>query len=302
MGRLVLLLLLGLVEGSCAGLGTTSRLTSSEKMMWSTYALATPKGLGTCVVINARDPYPPHGVIPVLVTSAHVLAVAPHGPFYVVASIPMPGASPDTAILELKHPGTDLLYVQHPRQDIAAFALRIPPEMANLVHLPSFIDEKAVAQHGKEPHAGDEISILGYPRIFPGTTGGFGVLRDGKIASYSAGTPQDRERFLVNTNAYSGDSGGPVFTGGRRGKPRLVGIMTQRIGEKEGTVPLAVAVNASVVRETLQILAQREATLMQGTATHKLSPSSRPVPSVKLVGPPPAFLKTKRAAFPHVVE
>lgn len=297
--RAIALILAATFVSACAtGIGPGASLTSAEKMMWSTYAVATSKGMATSVVINARDPYAPHSLTPVVVTAAHVLAAAPHGPFYVVTRTLNGGGNPGLAILELKPPGSELLYVKHPRQDIAAFALRVPVEMAGAVSLPSFINENAIARPGKDAHVGDEISVLGFPQIYPGTRGAFAILRDGKVASYSVGTPRDRERFLLNTNVYAGDSGAPVFKGRRRSTPRLVGMVTERIGKKAGAVPLAVAIDANVIRETLQILAQRQARFIQEGRTRKFAPNPATPASVKLVGPPGVFGKMMRTKSP----
>ena len=84
---------------------------------------------------------------------------------------------------------------------------------------------------------------------------------------------------MINTNVYAGDSGGPVFRNSRRGRPQLVGILTERIG-KEGSVPLAVALDASVIAETLELAAAR------GRQERNLPFSASPkVESVRLLGP-----------------
>jgi V8-like Glu-specific endopeptidase len=262
-------------------------------MEWSTYAIGTTKGMATCVIVNRRDVNAPSGAVPVLVTSAHVLSVAPHGPYFLAARIPKSGASPDIAILEFQIPSDrQPAYVKHPRHDVAAIALRIPSDIAKEISLPSFLNESAIATRGTEPHIGEEISVLGFPRVFPGTEGGFAVLRGGKIASYSAGPAVSREKFLVNANVYAGDSGGPVFAASERRTPKLIGLLTERIGPKSGAVPLAVAVNATVIRETLELLAQRED---QPVSTSPISPRSvapRREERVKLVAPPRFFADT----------
>jgi hypothetical protein len=303
--RAIALVLAATFVSACAtGIGPGANLTSAEKMMWSTYAIATPKGMATCVVINRRDPSSPHGIAPVLITSAHVLSVAPHGPFYLVIRSPRIGSSPQVGILEFQAPDpADRPFVQHPRHDVAALELHIPAEFANEISLPSFIDEKSIARRGDEPHAGDEISVLGFPRVFPGTEGAFPVLRAGKIASYSAGPPSDREKFLINTNVYGGDSGGPVFSGRRRGRPKLVGIVTERIGEKSGQIPLAVAVDATVIRETLKLQAARKQWYLDsGSAAPSGSGKQAHARGVQLVGPPKSFREVlnakRRSAFP----
>ena len=269
-----------ILVGGCASTG----LTPAEQMMWSTYLIASPKGVATCVIVNRKDPSAPNGIIPVLVTSAHVLTVAPHGPFYLAYRSAQPGQGPQVDVLEIYPP--DRLFVRHPKHDAAAVALRLPPEVANEVTLASFLNEKDIQPGRDEPHPGDDISLLGFPSVFPGTDGAFPVLRSGRIASYSPGPATSRETFLINTNVYSGDSGGPVFSSSRRGKPKLLGILTERIGRKEGSVPLAVAINASVISETLKLeAAQGRRPEEQGsevplTAQRNLHPAS-----FRLLGP-----------------
>jgi hypothetical protein len=295
VARALSLFLIGVVSTGCALLqnGADLGLTSSEKMVWSTYVLGTTKGMATCVIVNRRDVNAPSGVVPVLVTSAHVLSVAPHGPYFVAARIPArAGGSPDVAILEFQIlSGKEPAYVKHPRHDVAAVDLRMPAEIASQISLPSFVNETAIATRDGEPHVGEEISLLGFPKVFPGTEGAFAVLRGGKIASYSAGPPRSREKFLVNANVYAGDSGGPVFAARGRRTPKLLGLLTERIGPKSGAVPLAVAVNATVIRETLELLAQRENKLV---STSPISPRSSTPPEerVKLIAPPHLFTKT----------
>jgi hypothetical protein len=276
------------------GNGSTERLTPSEKMMWSTYAIGTPKGMATCVIVNRRDPSGHHGIVPVLVTATHVLAVAPQGPYFLAIRTPKPGGNPEVSILQFEPPSLGkTAYAQLPQQDVAALELRVPEEMADTIDLSSFVDEDSIARSGNEAHAGDAVAVLGFPRVFPGTKGGFPVLRGGTIASYSPGGPSDRDKFLVHTNVYSGDSGAPVFAAGRRGRrPTLVGLMTERIGKKTSEVPLAVAADATVIRETLQLLAQRDRELAETRpGGHRFASNARGDSTVKLAGPRGMFFK-----------
>jgi Trypsin-like peptidase domain len=302
--RVLLIALISVALSGCAELEVgAGRMTVSEKMMWSTYAIATSKGMATCVIINRRDPSAPRGVTPVLVTAGHVLAAAPHGPYFLAVRTPNPGGNPNLAIMEFKPAWfSKTAYTKNPRHDIAVLELRIPDELANEIDLPSFIDEEEIARRGDEPHPGESVCVLGYPRVFPGTEGGFAILRDGKIASYSPGTPHNGEKFLINTYAYSGDSGGPVFADVARGRrPELLGLLTERIGEKPGQVPLAVAVNASVIRETLQLLSKGD----RQSVEKKLSNARRGSKArtgtgsaVKLAAPPSVFVKIVRGKRP----
>jgi hypothetical protein len=287
-----LLALLALLCGGCA----TTRLTPAEKMMWSTYVIASPKGLATCVIVNRKDPSAPEGVLPVLVTAAHVLTVAPHGPFYLIYRTPRPANSPEANILEFDAPEkTEYPFFKHPHYDVAALELRLPPDIASEVTLPSFLNEEAISSRGNEPLAGEDVSILGFPSVLPGTEGAFPILRAGRVASFSAGPSSDRQTFLVNTNVYSGDSGGPVFRSSGRGKPKMVGILTERIGKKEGGVPLAIAINSSVVSETLMLeAAQQRSSFDKMLGLSAASSHNRYPENVRLLGPAVTLRKLLR--------
>lgn len=260
--------------------------------MWSTYLIASPKGIATCVIVNRRDRSAPNGIVPVLITSAHVLSVAPHGPFYLAIRSPQPGGNPLVDVLEIVPGEFDHPFFQHPTRDVAALEIRLPPELAEEVTLPSFLEEDSIAPRENEPHPGEDTSILGFPRVFPGTTGAFPILRSGRIASYSPGPPSSRETFLVHTNVYSGDSGGPVFSRSGRGKMKLIGLLTERIGQKEGSVPLAVAVNASVIAETLKLeAAQQRVYSKQRSAVPLTSRENFKPVTVRMLGPAKSLRK-----------
>jgi hypothetical protein len=260
------------------------RLTTSEKMAWSTYAIATEKGLGTSVIVNREDPSAPGGIVPVLVTCKHVLAAAPHGPYFLVLRMPVQGANPAIVMLRIDVPSNSAHpYVAHPRHDVAAMEIRLPPDVARIISIPSFISESTLARQSA-PHVGDEIFVLGFPKVFPGTEGAFPVFRTGSIASYSSGSQRDLEKYLVHTNVYSGDSGGPVFAARSRGAPALLGLISERIGPKAGEVPLAVAIDSTVIRETLALLPRNRIVPDAGVFDKRLSSRASSTPTMKLVG------------------
>ena len=286
--RGLLLVAVALLGAACA-----TSLTPAEQMMWSTYLIATPKGVGTCIIVNRKDRSAPGGVRPVLVTSAHVLSTAPKGPFYLVCRHQESGQSPLVDILEIDPPSqTAPVFVRHPRYDVAAMEIQLPLELVNEVALPSFLDENAIAEGEGDLHPGDDVSVLGFPSVFPGTKGAFAVLRSARIASYSAGPPSEHRKFMINTNVYSGDSGGPVFRNSRRGRPQLVGILTERIGKKEGSVPLAVALDASVIAETLELAAARGRQERSDELPFSVEPEAH---SVRLLGPLKSLRELVRA-------
>ena len=113
-------------------------------MVWSTYAIGTRHGLGTCVVVKRTDSGA-RNVFPVLITSAHLLSVAPHGPFFIAARLPGDNGRSSVALLEFEpSPTAEPAYVRHPVYDVAAIELPLPPEIATQLVFPSFVSETAI--------------------------------------------------------------------------------------------------------------------------------------------------------------
>jgi trypsin-like peptidase len=293
--RLSSAIIAALLIQSCANapIAGSSHLTTAEKMMWSTYAIATPKGLATCIIVNRRDQVAPHHTVPVLITAAHVLASAPRGPFYVVVRTPNGSETPSLEILEFA-PSTGMThpFFRHPLHDVAMIELNIPPDLADEATLPSFLNEGDIGRAADIPHTGDDVSVLGFPHVLPGTLGAFPVLRAGRVASRVQGPGADSERLLINTSAFAGDSGAPVIAGGRFGQPKLVGILSERIGKQEAVVPLAIALSASVVRETLQLQREQEHFEVQVGTPENISPPTQRKGGVQLLGPPQPLSKS----------
>lgn len=242
--------------------GCTSRMNVTEKMMWSTYPLATQKGEATGFVINLRDARVPGGMLPVVFTSVHVLDTVGRGPLIIGIRKLDENGEAQVSLLAFNPSGSqgmERFYVRHPQHDLAAFALRLPEEIAGRAKMSSFLDERMLARDGRHLRSGVEVSFLGYPEVLPGTEGAFPVLRSGRVASYPVGTSQAHGRFLINSDVYPGDSGAPVFISGRGSRPELVGMIIQRIGlESRNFSHLAVAVDADVIRETLALVTASE--------------------------------------------
>jgi hypothetical protein len=268
---LLLALLLPWSSTSCAG-----KLNVSEKMMWSTYPLATLNGAATGFIINRHDATAPGGQVPVLLTSAHVLDPLGTGPLIIGFRRKDEKGEAQVALLAFTptpQSGKGRFYVRHPRHDLAAFALHLPPELVTQARVPSCLDEKTLSHDGKSLHSGMEVSFLGYPNVLPGTEGAFPVLRSGRVASYPVGTSQAHGRFVINSDVYPGDSGAPVFIDRGLGRPELVGMIIERVGIKASNFShLAIAVDADVIRETLALVAASEDHIVP--SLHK--PASKP--------------------------
>ena len=256
-------LMLCLFSAGCAvaprGSASVSR-TPTEKMMWSTYPLVSKTALGTCFIVARKGV--PDGVV--VMTSVHFLKTTGRSPLFLPLRFRATTGELLDGVLELKPQlQHGPFYVQHPRYDVAAFDLPLPAGMIGFLALP--FDESMLRANGESPGAGEEVLFAGFPTVLPGTGGIFPVLRSGRIASYPAGPLREMRKFLINGDVYPGDSGAPVFAANPHGRPRLLGMVTSRVGTSEKQlVPLALAVEASAISETLQLLIEHR---RRGVAT-----------------------------------
>ena len=257
----VVMLAAALMSG-CRGTvpGGGFRLNAAERMMWSTYPVGTSGRSGTGIAIRLREPGLSGNNVTAVVTSAHVLEAKGNGPVFIALRVPDDLGNVHTAVITIQpEPGSGRYYVRHPEHDVAAFAIEIPPEAAGIIALPSCLESKDIGRRGAVLHAGDEVYFAGFPEVMTLSDGVFPLLRSGRVASYPAGTPEAGDMFYIDANAYPGDSGAPVFAVRGRGGPRLEGIIVQRAGsEGSPNSHLAIAVHARVIRETLELLAERE--------------------------------------------
>ena len=251
----VAVLLALLLNSGCANF-RKSRLNSAETVILSTYPLASSKAFGTGFLVAMKDDSAPGGVVPVMVTSTHLVRSAGRGPIY----MPLRGldASGNLSIglLEVvpRQKGVPF-YVRHPRLDVAAFRVRFPAGFQAPLLL-TLLEEKNLESRG-DPRAGEEVAFVGFPEGQSTSLGMFPVLRAGRIASLDQNLFGLRS-FLINGDVYPGDSGGPVFRLSNNGGPKVVGMVVERLSiERRQRFPLALAVDANAIKETLQLLAQR---------------------------------------------
>ena len=227
--------------------------------MWSTYPVATTKGMATAFVIVRKGGGKSGASAPVMVTAGHLLDSVGKGPLVIAVRVPGKDGGSQLAVIGLpkQHPGK-LVFARHPGEDVGAFDPSVLDNASRQV-LPSFLTESSLVRDARSLHAGEEVSFLGFPDLVPGTSGGFPVVRSGKIASYPAAQPHSGGTFLINADVYPGDSGAPVFISRPGGKPELVGMVIERVGKSAGAFShFAIAVDAKAIRETLALLAERE--------------------------------------------
>jgi hypothetical protein len=238
------------------------RLSPAELMMWSSYLIGTESGTaGTGIVVRRRTPAN-GGVALAVVTAGHLLESAGTGTMFIALRVPDHEGNPRAALLQFdprrRH---GRFYVKHPRHDVAAFALTLPPAAARAISLPTCLEAAEVGRANPALHAGDEVFFAGFPDVMPFMEGVFPLLRSGRVASYPVGTPAVNDLFYIDADTYAGDSGAPVFpVSGRR--PRLAGMIVERVKSgPRGISHFAVAVHARAIRETLDLLEASESSV-----------------------------------------
>lgn len=248
------ILLGAVILSGCAG-PNAERLNTTEKMMWSTYPLASEKVIGTCFLVAAESRRNPGRFLPVVVTSTHVLKAAGKDPF--VVPLRMVGVDGQTQFVLVQVGGGKQkppFYVSHPTLDVAAFPLPVPMDLESEVFL-RLLEEENLADGSFR--VGDPVAFLGFPEGLPGSPDFFPILRQGGVASYDPNRLATRF-FLINADVYPGDSGAPVFRTSPKGRPRVVGMVVERLEVQKGErSPLALAVDVAGVRETVSLLVDR---------------------------------------------
>ena len=233
------------------------KLNTAEQMMWSTYIVGSEKGMGAGFVMFRRAPREPAGVMPVMVTAAHLLKAIGGGPLFIGARAPDVNGGVQVAIIKFIPDKKTSFYVRHPEQDVAAFDLRLPKDAAGAIALPSFVSTIAT----RPPRTGEEVSFVGFPEMITQLEGLFPIMRSGHVASYPVSPQGTADLYVIDADVFAGDSGGPVFTKGRGGRPVLAGMIIERLSPaRKDFSHMAVSVSPRAIRETLELLEARPPT------------------------------------------
>jgi S1-C subfamily serine protease len=147
----------------------------------------------------------------VLITAAHVLndMIGPSVVLVMRRKLP-DGSWQEAPIAVPIQSGGRPLWVRHPRADVAAINLPpVPEEVKPVILNMDFLATDQMLEKF-EVHPGDELNVLGFPLGYS-HTGGFPVLRSGKIASFPLVPTSQNTYFLLDFRVFKGNSGGPVY-------------------------------------------------------------------------------------------
>lgn len=179
-------------------------------MMRATVKLQHDKSTATGFVLRQATPEG-KGTRTILVTAAHVLEMTPGDATSIVYRVAEADGvfRKEAAPLTIRKEGLPL-WTKHASEDVAVLAI-VPPEKVDLseINVDLLASDDSLRQ--LPLHPGQIASILGYPHRVEANEAGFPILRTGPIASYPLLPSSINKRFMLSTNTFEGDSGGPVY-------------------------------------------------------------------------------------------
>lgn len=235
---------------------------AAERIVLATYKLANASSTATGTVYQRETDDGKHQRF--LVTAGHVLE----------------GMNGDTCSLVSRTRRDDGLYMRHEIQipirrdnkplwrkhateDIAVILL---PESISVEALP--FDSLPTKEALEQVHVGDDVRLAVFPERSEANSAGLPILRGGILAGYPLLPVKAHPMFLIDTNAWPGDSGGPIAHKSLRslsGGPLVIGIVRgmrnitdtvkeSRYVERKTHYPLGIseALHAALARELIE--------------------------------------------------
>lgn len=251
-----------------SGIATAQDDDFHTLMMRATVKLKHDKSTAAGFVLRQDRPSDKGGPRSVLVTAAHVFDKSPDSETSLIYRSRQPdgGYKKETAPLAIRKDGQPL-WTRHPSEDVATIAITLPDNAdVPVVSTNLLANDELLRQ--QRIHPGLMVTLLGYPHRTEANDAGFPILRTGSISSFPLIPAAANKTFLLGSNTFEGDSGGPVFVAetGREGdaKPLILGLMHgQRFIDEEMSMiygsskvrhrlGLGIVVQAEFIRQTLE--------------------------------------------------
>jgi S1-C subfamily serine protease len=242
------------------------------ELIHATVQLEQPLGDGTRTVGTGfliEAPGPDGTPRTVLITANHVFQKMPHAEARIGYRITNPDGSWSYAPkpLTIRDKDGAQLWTNHPTRDVAAIAIKAPPEFAKAA-LPVGYLANDDSFDVYRVSAGDEMMALGFPRGLSANAAGFPILRSGRVASYPLGPAKAFPTFLLDFSVFPGNSGGPVFVNRDRKAAGLTtvadapaadsgfiaGLLTQQVELNNERLEIGIVTHAKYIRETIELL------------------------------------------------
>lgn len=149
--------------------------------------------------------------------------------------------------------GGQPLWTRHPDQDVAAITVQAPPQFAQAAVPLAWLADEATAV--REVRPGAALFTLGFPEGFAANTADFPILRRATVASYPTTPTADYPQFLIDSRAFNGNSGGPVFEdAGAGAAPVVTGMVTEQSNVNGRSLDLGRVTQTVFVREAIRRL------------------------------------------------
>lgn len=264
---------LGLAVGLLLVTGVQVRAEGLEELLGATCKIANNTSTATGFLVSETAARVEPADSAILVTAAHVFTQATGDTATLIAR----KAGPDESFLRLDltvalRAQNQPLWVKHPTVDVAALRVKLPSECVCRPLPLAWISREAPASDSPF-RAGASVRLLTYPAQLAANEAGFAVIRSGIVASYPLRPLKQAPTFLVDTSAFGGDSGGPVFVpgsdpaagapAGGRSDPLIVGLVSGQHRQTESvrtayeervihhSLGLAIVVQGAFIRETI---------------------------------------------------
>lgn len=192
----------------------------------------------------------------VLVTAAHVLEKMPQKDVRVGWRVPSAKGSWSymPSAISIRTAAGAPTYTQHPSQDIAVIAIKMPESIKDQVIPYSLLADEGTFEALKVT-AGQEMMTLGYPHGLSANVSGFPILRAGRLASYPIAPASTYPTFLIDLTAVPGNSGGPVFMkAATKAGGFIAGVLIKQVEDENQRLELGVVTEAVFVRQTIDML------------------------------------------------
>ncbi|MGQ9563518.1 MAG: trypsin-like peptidase domain-containing protein [Thermogutta sp.] len=246
------------------------------QVLWATVKIMAPGSTATGFLVQS-----PRGEQCVLVSANHVFSAMKADECTVLLHTrdASGNLSKNPQKLPVRKEGQPL-WTKHPREDVAAIPVPFSADQ-NLAVLPweaiAFAEELAKM----ELQPGDVVRSVGYPHgnMFKGNDLEFGVVRLGCLATYPFPPSEQASTFLLDTNTFEGDSGGPVYVWKLPSAPginredggfeKIIGLVVAQhfldeqftliyqSGKFRHRMGLAIVVPSTFIRETVELALKR---------------------------------------------
>jgi S1-C subfamily serine protease len=258
------------------------------ELIQATVQLEQPQGdgtrtVGTGFLIAAQGPDGRPRTV--LVTANHVFETMPGAKARIGYRISNPDGSWSYSPqpVQIRDDEGHELWTHHPSRDVAAIAIKAPPEFARAALPESYLaGDDTFGRYQVNP--GDEMMALGFPRGLSANSAGFPILRSGRVASYPLAPAKVYPTFLLDFAVFPGNSGGPVFvsrapvaapptqqvstaaqaatpaaavTPGPAAPPPegfIAGLLTQQVELNSERLEIGIVTQAKYIRETIALM------------------------------------------------